>query len=260
MAIIGLNGYISSGKDATGEVIRYLIANQTGRHNPNIEFVPNVQYTESGWKIKKFAGKLKQIASMLTGIPVEKFESQDFKKTKLGKEWNYTLPKHQFEQILGEEKTPMIVRELLQKLGTDAMRKGLHDNVWVNALMADYKSILENSTSREEYEKGKPLNYDKQIFPNWIITDCRFPNEAQAIKDKGGIVIRIDNEKTAGDYPIAVVNSRGQEYSITTEGRHVSETALDCWDFDWVIDNNVQGFNNLIDETDKMLKYFNILG
>ena len=31
-------------------------------------------------------------------------------------------------------------------------------------------------------------------FPNWVITDVRFPNEVQAIKDRDGIVIRIKRE------------------------------------------------------------------
>ena len=29
-------------------------------------------------------------------------------------------------------------------------------------------------------------------YPNWIITDCRFPNEAKAIKDRDGISIRVN--------------------------------------------------------------------
>ena len=58
---------------------------------------------------------------MMTGIPVEKFEDQEFKKTYLGSEWNN-----------------MQVRVFLQKLGTEAMRDGVHTNAWINALFADF--------------------------------------------------------------------------------------------------------------------------
>jgi hypothetical protein len=79
--------------------------------------------------VKKFAGKLKQIASLLTGIPVEKFEDQEFKKLDMNPEWGMTY------------------REFLQNLGTEAMRDGLHTNVWVNALFADYVPISDISKS-----------------------------------------------------------------------------------------------------------------
>jgi len=100
----------------------------------------------------------------------------------------------------------MTVRDFLQKLGTDGLRNGLHDNVWVNALMADYKRI--------EYGDDEQGQY-----PNWIITDCRFPNEAIAIKNAGGIMIRVDRP---GVEPI---------------NNHPSEIGLDGWNFDYKIGN-----------------------
>ena len=187
MAIIGVNGYSGSGKDTVGAVIQYL---NCPRPEVSIEEVC-ANYSEhewwldeqSGWEIRKFAGKLKDIASHLTGIDIEDFEDQEFKKTNLGVEW-------------WTEAGPMTVRDFLQKLGTDALRNGLHDNVWVNALMADY---TEDS--------------------NWIITDTRFPNEAEAIKSKGGIIIRVNRPD------VKPINA------------HSSETALDDWKFDYIIPN-----------------------
>lgn len=174
-SLIGISGKIGSGKDTAAEIIQHLT-------NPmKLDMFP--------YEVKKFAGKLKTIASILTGIPVEKFEDQEFKKQYLGEDWNYQIDK--FNPI-----QKMTVRELLQKLGTDALRDGLHTNVWVNALLADYN---ENS--------------------NWLVTDTRFPNEAKAIKDLGGVVLRI-------------------ERSTCQLGTHPSETALDDYTFDYVIHNN----------------------
>ena len=172
--IIGLSGYAKSGKDTVAEMIQ--------------EIHPDK------WEVKKFSGKLKVIASILTGIPAHQFEDQEFKSSILGEEWwkNYGDFYHQ-----------TTVRDFLQILGTDAIRNGLHTNAWVNALMADYK----------------PRKMSEYNPSSWIITDCRFPNEAEAIKDRGGIIVRIDRPG------IAPVNA------------HPSETALDNWDFDYKIAN-----------------------
>lgn len=186
--IIGLSGYAKSGKDTVAEMIQ--------------EIQPNE------WEIKKFSGKLKVIASLLTGIPVAKFEDQEFKQSTLGREWD------QFYTVFGDEYIvePMSVRVFLQRLGTDAIRDGLHEQAWVNALMADYHT----DTKREVLGE-----YIKKVTPpcKWIVTDCRFPNEAEAIKDKGGVIIRIDRP------------------GIKPVNAHPSETALDNWDFDYKIAN-----------------------
>jgi hypothetical protein len=204
--IIGINGYAQSGKDTVGKIIQYL-------NCPNVGDVTVKEITrtdvhdwwledQSGWEIKKFAGKLKIIASLLTGIPTEKFEDQEFKKTQLGPEWS-------------DRGIPITVRDLLQRLGTDALRHGLHYNTWVNALMSDYKKELsECGTSK----KGTVVKCSK--YPNWIITDTRFPNEAAAIKKAGGIMVRINRP---GIKPI---------------NDHPSEISLDGYKFDHVINND----------------------
>ena len=221
--IIGINGYSNSGKDTVGIIIQYLKC--TNKENVSIEqAIENYEdYEEwleekSEWEIKKFAGKLKDIASHLTGIDIEDFEDQEFKKTLLGSEWGMT------------------VREFLQKLGTDALRTGLHDNVWVNALMADYVAIGDNLLEGEV----RKVREEDLIYPNWIITDCRFPNEAQVIKDKGGIVIRIDRP---GVEPI---------------NNHPSEVGLDHWNFDYKIVNNSDLFE-LKENIKLILKHIKVL-
>jgi hypothetical protein len=224
--IIGLSGYAKSGKDTVAEIIQQLQA-------------------DSDWHVKKFSGKLKAIASLLTGIPAEKFEDQAFKESMLGPSWSQKV----ITSFLHVETKEMSVREFLQKLGTDAVRDGLHPNAWVNALMSDY--TVRHGISKYNYKADRLLEEGKWIvdyhrkdlpkallgtvhskqdnyyyvndgplqYPNWIITDCRFPNEAQAIKDKGGIIIRIDRP------------------GIKPVNAHPSETALDNWDFDHKIAN-----------------------
>lgn len=192
--IIGISGYAGSGKDSVGLAIRNI---------------------DKSWTVKKWAGKLKAIASILTGLPVHLFEDGEAKNTYLGSEWS-TIQHNALNSITPFENIDFVhmmsIRELLQKLGTDAIRDGLHPNAWVNALMSDYKSQKFSGyigDTRQDMDASK-----------WIITDTRFPNEAKAIKDRGGFVIRVDRP---GLEPI---NS------------HPSETALDKWDFDYRIDNS----------------------
>jgi hypothetical protein len=165
--IISISGKIGSGKDTIAEIIK--------------EKMP-----EAGWEVKKFAGKLKEVATLLTSIPVTQFEDQSFKQTLLPSQWN------------DANNNPMTVRDLLQRLGTEAMRLGLHKNVWVNALFSDY-----------------------QTESNWIVTDTRFPNEIDACVNRGAITILVQRDS-------------GNQIGTT----HTSETALDQYDqWDYIIDN-----------------------
>lgn len=228
--IIGINGKIGSGKDTVGRIIQYLTSEYNTRY-VYADWVDRVENyssdTYSPWEIKKFAGKLKTIASILTGIPVENFEDQEFKKTLLGNEWG-TVKDNPLNAIPVFEDVKfnhlMSVRELLQKLGTDAMRDNLHENVWVNALFTDYKptqmvSSFPPPATEKEY-------IAQQGYPNWIITDMRFPNEMDAVKEREGITIRV-----VRDYAL-----RGGPED--PKNQHPSETALDDAKFDYEIIND----------------------
>lgn len=235
--IIGINGYSGSGKDTVGTIIQYLHTDSEVPLKKVLKKTANhIWWLEdgSGWEIKKWAGKLKDIASLLTGIPVEKFEDQEFKKELLGPEWGTvgdtplsSIPV--FEDI--KFNRLMTVRQFLQKLGTDGLRNGLHENVWVNALMADYIPVWTTNEGKHDPIKE---------FPNWIVTDTRFPNEAEAIRKKDGIIIRIERP---GVQPI---------------NNHPSEVGLDGYDFDHTIIND-GSLKDLTKKVKKVLKAHNIL-
>ena len=233
--IIGINGKIGSGKDTVGSIIQYLTLPIEHGQYIGFETYDNATLERnSSFKIKKFAGKLKTIASLLTGVPVEKFEDQEFKQKHMGLQWKMTY------------------REFLQKLGTDALRDGLHTDVWVNALFADYKEVWKDPdpiphndytiTWRENYTEDSTLIHygegsEAEVFdyeivsPNWIITDMRFPNEMEAVVERKGITIR-------------VVRSFNHKMGSKETGTldltplHPSETALDDAKFDYEIIND----------------------
>ena len=244
--IIGINGKIGSGKDTIGKIIQYLTANEEVKQVTTLEEwldSDDLNGRDFNWKIKKFAGKLKQIASLLTGIDVEKFEDQEFKKSLLGDEWG-TVKENPLNSIPVFEDVQfnhlMSVRELLQKLGTEAMRDGLHENVWVNALFADYKAKwVPTGDAIEEDE----VSLEKE-YPNWIITDMRFPNEMEAIELRESITIRVVRP-----------DMHSLQAMVPT---HASETALDDAEFDYEIINDGT-IEDLIEKVKKILIKENII-
>lgn len=144
------------------------------------------------FEIKKFASKLKECAYLLTGVRDQ--WSQEGKQRYL-LEWGMT------------------VGEFQQKLGTEAVRDNIHPDAWIIALFSDYQEM----GFYDEYS-----NYSV-VFPDWIITDVRFPNEADAIKRRGGYLVRINGTRTKD----------------VRDANHVSETALDSYQgFDYIFDNS----------------------
>jgi hypothetical protein len=203
--IIGINGRINHGKDEVAKIIQYLTfinSKESLKDYCTYEHFKNSSLTMlSPWEIKKMAYKLKQIASILLNVPIAQFEDRDFKNSILGSEWDN-----------------MTIRTFLQKLGTEAMRDGLHKHTWANAFWSDY-------------------NEDNSC---WLITDIRFPNEYESVKDRNGIIIKV-----VRDIEIP-------------KDEHESETALDSYRFDYVINNN-KDINHLISEVETLLKDLKII-
>ena len=255
--LIGISGKTGSGKDTVGKIIQCLTANYPTENIVEIlkgigdyKLLPFSD--ETNWQIKKFAFKLKQIASILTGIPVEKFEDQDFKKKALGREWCYPT-----EWQGREHWIEITSREFLQKLGTEAMRDRLHTNVWINALFADYKPQdgLKGFVFTLK-DGGKQFVESQLSYPSWIITDMRFPNEMEAVKERGGITIRVNRKIKIGgdDYGYTYVDVKQAVKDGIMAAEHLSETALDDAKFDYEI-NNDGTIENLITTIHKTLNH-----
>ena len=244
-SLIGISGKMGSGKDTLSIVLNYLAdkdaPDSIGRWDQSVEdFV---------YKNKKYSEKLKYMVCFLIGCSRSDLEDRDFKEKHLGEDWivhwykdnkgRKSLTKTALEAVnhpdaatIGQDMlTP---RKLLQLIGTEAGRQIIHPNIWVSALFADYKKIA--------YNWDCDGNTTVEGYPNWIITDVRFTNEAQAIKDRGGILIRINRHQY-------LENGLG-----IRKDEHLSETALDDYDgFDYVIENNSDSVADLVEQV-KQLK------
>lgn len=240
--LIGISGKKGVGKDLVANIINYIYYKkdvEAGKEMSLMSFkelqpvlLKSYYNSYNTFKNVKFADKLKDIVCLLIGCTREQLEDREFKEKELGEEWDefgirFTYPDDcknpklyggfatREEAIIFEknerrslqwtndlktsiERFSLTPRLLLQLLGTECGRQIIHPNIWINSTFTNY-------------------NEDSK----WIISDVRFPNEAEAIKSKGGILIRI--------------NRPGFEDT----GEHKSETALDNYDgFDYVIEND----------------------
>lgn len=155
-----------------------------------------------------FADPLKVISMQLFGLTEKQCYGTDKDKNSLT-----NIKVRGMSRVLLEDgdltaETYLTAREFLQYFGTDICRQ-IKPNVWVDNCI---NRMLESGTELA------------------IVPDVRFPNEADAIKEAGGKVIRLTRSPH--------------------EDQHESEIALNGYkNFDHVIDNA----NLSVDETNKSL-------
>ena len=113
-----------------------------------------------GCEIDSFAKPVKDIAHIIFGWDRNLLEGL----TKESRDWRERVDLY-WSEIMGKEFTP---RMALQMIGTDFGRNMIGDNVWVESLK--YRS------------RGKYV----------VISDVRYPNEAESIKKDGGFLIKIE--------------------------------------------------------------------
>ncbi len=275
--VIGISGKKQSGKDTVAKIIQGFdiwkknLALQTEYPLSNTfvrAYVLNrVSIYVSSWEVKKFASKLKEIVSILTGFKVEDLEKEEIKNINLFLSYRLLNKKANTFEIFAsmedlverlnhlrtvyldvysaEEVNDLFVQEtisvtprlLLQIIGTDIVRT-INPDIWINSLFKDY-TISGLALAKMRRKGFSPIS-SLLVLPNWIITDVRFPNEVKAIKKKDGIIIRINRES---------------DYNST----HSSEIALDNYeDFDYTIDNN-NCIDCLIESIKEILKHEKII-
>lgn len=203
--IIGLAGRVGAGKDLAARLIQHIRMEENGYAVlPIKDFFKEMPIEEdedgfpvtmgSGYtvdyrdywsqsEVVSFAHSLKVIAAQALGVHVEDYDSREFKQQDLPEQWKS-----------GSMTTN---RDLLLGIG-DKLRS-LNPNFFVYALF----SRLRDSNT-------------------YIISDVRCRNEAEAIKARGGVIIKIDRELS------------GEKHN----SKHKTENDLNDYKFDFVVDNN----------------------
>jgi len=138
--IIGICGLIGSGKGTVADIL-------VEQHN---------------YEKLSFADKLKDGVSSVFGWDREMLEGD----TDDSRKWREEEDKFWTEET-GETVTPRLI---LQLFGTDCMRNGFYDGIWVSLV-------------KQELLKNKDKNY--------VIPDVRFENEAKMIRSLGGRICQV---------------------------------------------------------------------
>jgi hypothetical protein len=203
MVLIGVCGLKGSGKDTLGD---YLV-------------------TKYGFIKIRFADMLKDIVSQMFNWPRELLEgntkeSRDFRETK-DKWWS---------ENLNMEITPRIV---LQKIGTDAIKDGFHENIWASIVERKLVNFIE---------------YGKNI----VVTDCRFINEIEMIKSYGGKIICVKRNVPEWFEPY-----KKMEIDVPPMNIHRSEWEWIRYKFDYEIDNNLDK-ENIYNEIELILQIYDL--
>lgn len=194
--IIGICGLIGSGKDTVAD---YLV---------------NVH----GFRRESFAGTLKDAVAAVFDWDRTLLEG----RTRASREWREQVDPWWAVRLNMPDLTP---RWVLQYWGTEVMRRGFHDDIWIASI------------------ENKIRNLQDHV----VISDCRFPNEIASIRAAGGRIVRTCRGADPEWFAAAVAVNAGPTHNLNwTSSRsmldrhkvHASETAWAGTEFDYILDNN----------------------
>lgn len=144
-----------------------------------------------GYTSESFAKPLKDAVAAIFGWPREMLEG-DTEESRRFRE----KPDPYWSDIFGRPYTP---RMALQQMGLDVCRKHIHDGIWVSSLE---KRLRESSGER-----------------GVVVTDGRFPNEIEAVRRQGGLVIWVKRGQDPEWLDTANKAAHGDEEAI----RHMKD-------------------------------------
>ena len=207
--IIGICGLIGSGKGTVAD-----------------------QLVKKDYKKISFADKLKDGVSTIFGWDRLLLEGD----TRESREWR-EVPDAFWSKELNKEVTPRLV---LQLFGTDCMRMGFDDNIWVNLVK---KEILDNPDQ------------------NYVIPDVRFPNEIDMVRELQGQVWQIRRGANPLWWATAIginenwdtIETENHSMKVVFPEVHQSEWrwVLNDDKFDQIIENNAT-LDKLIDRVNTL--------
>lgn len=193
--IIGFVGLIGAGKDTAADYL--------------------VNY--HGFRRDSFANTLKDAVANVFGWDRILLEG----RTKEAREWREQVDTWWAERLGMPNLTP---RWVLQYWGTEVVRNGFHDDMWI--------ASLENKM--------------RKTNDNIVISDVRFPNEIKAIHNAGGIVIRVKRGAEPQWYDDAINYNAGVKRvgwalgreQLEKAGVHASEYSWVGGDIDYIVNND----------------------
>ena len=145
--ILLLCGKAGSGKDTSFEILKKLMA----KYHPEVD----IKQYAFGRPLKEIVVQTTRLYSGLE-LSVEAMNDLSYKET--------PIPDYNIHVSGGTE--PLVVRKLLQQIGTDILRKHLGDDIFARAIVNQIEQDFETAI--------KPTLA--------VITDLRFPNELETVQ------------------------------------------------------------------------------
>jgi len=176
--LIGVVGLIGSGKGTVSDRLEQ-------KHN---------------FRKDSFAKSLKDAVSSMFNWDREMLEG----KTDDSRAWR-EKPDVFWSKRFGKDVTP---RWVLQYFGTEVMRQGMHDSIWIDSCMARYD--------------GQPT----------VIADTRFENEIKIIREMGGSILLVKRGQDPDWFTDYV------EGNVVPKNVHLSEYAWAKSEYDHLITND----------------------
>ena len=196
--IIGLCGVMGSGKDTVAD---YLV-------------------NFHGWRRESFANSLKDGVANIFGWDRQMLEG----RTKQSREWREQVDPWWATRLGMKDLTP---RWVLQYFGTEVVRSGFHDDMWIASL----ENKLRNSKD------------------NVVITDVRFRNEIRTLRGLDAQIVEV----ARGDKP-KYWNEALKYWEGGPEPQDIHRSEWD-WigtEFDVILDNN-KTIEDLYEQVNRLL-------
>jgi len=166
-----------------------------------------------GFKKLSYAGTLKDTVAAIFGWDREMLEGT----TQSSRAWREEVDQWWADRLQMPHLTP---RWVLQYWGTEVGRRSFHNDIWV--------ASVENQLRHTD--------------DSVVITDCRFANELDAIKNAGGTTIRVERGVQPDWLDFATnYNITGNPQALSellNVNVHASEYSSVGLKYDHVIDNN----------------------
>jgi len=203
-----------------------MIISLTGFIGSGKDTVADLLCKDFAFRKLSFAGTVKDTLSVIFGWDRDQLEGI----TPESRQWRTEVDPWWSKRLGIPEFSP---RWAMTHIGTDIMRCHFNDEIWVASL------------------EKKVQTMDQDI----VITDARFPNELQSVKNMGGVTVRVKRGpdpkwyKTALDTNLKITNLMHRNTNV-----HVSEWAWIGHPMDYTIDNDStidqlqQKVTNLINE------------
>ncbi len=194
-----------------------MIIGITGLISSGKDTIADYLTTYQGFKRISFAASLKDAVAAVFDWDRESLEGT----TKASRVWR----EQKDEWWSNRLKMDITPRWVLQYWGTDVCRNHFHNDIWVASV------------------EHRLLNSKEDI----VITDCRFSNEVAAIKNAGGIAIRVQRGLNPEWYDSAIAYNRGpngnsswalSKMKLDNMKIHASEYSSVGLKYDHVIENN----------------------